>query len=702
MDNNNEILNINNDSMDTNNEIMNINNGLISVNEKIIELRELLNYHSHKYYVEDSPQISDYEYDKLYHELLDLEEKNPDLITVDSPTQRIGGQAEDAFTKVIHQVKMESLNDVFSLEELYDFDSRVRETINENNIEYVVEKKIDGLSVSLEYENGIFIKGSTRGDGVTGEDVTQNLKTIRSIPLKLNFEDGTILPYLEVRGEVFMSKKDFIELNERQEAMEQKLFANPRNAAAGSLRQLEPSVTASRRLDVFIFNIQRVEGVSFDTHSESLAHLKKLGFKISPDYKVCPSIECVVKEVEAFGELRGNLPYETDGAVIKINILKDRDILGSTSKAPRWAVAYKYPPEVKKTRLKDIVIQVGRTGALTPNAVLEPVRLAGTTVSRATLHNEDFIKERDIRIGDMVWIRKAGEIIPEIIEVDFSLRPLTAVSYEMPSVCPVCGAPAVREEHEAVTKCTGIECPARLFRSIVHFASRDAMNIEGLGPALIELLLTKNMISGIPDLYRLKEKREELILLERMGEKSVDNLLSSIEASKGNDLFRLIFGFGIRHIGLRAAQLVSDHFKTLDNMLLANQEDIRKVEDYGEKMAESFESFFKQEQTLHTISLLKDLGVNMESKTQRKKEGVFAGQTFVLTGTLPTYSRNEATTLIEERGGKVSGSVSKKTAYVLAGSDAGSKLDKAMQLGVKIIDEDTFIEMCKYDSTIKA
>lgn len=666
----------------------------MSVEKRIEELRELLNYHNYKYYIEDSPEISDYEYDRLYHELLELEEKNPHLITPDSPTQRVGGKAQEAFAKVIHEVKMESLMDVFSVEELYAFDRRVKEGLNGEKVEYVVEKKIDGLSVSLEYVDGIFTRGSTRGDGVEGEDVTRNLKTIRSIPLRLNLSGGLTLPYLEVRGEVFMSKKDFIELNEKQEALGQKLFANPRNAAAGSLRQLDPSITASRKLDIFVFNIQRIEGIDVETHSQGLMLLKSLGFKISPDYKVCSTIEEAVDEINKLGEVRGNLPYETDGAVVKINSLAQRERLGSTSKAPRWAVAYKYPPETKLTRLKDIIIQVGRTGALTPNAVLEPVRLAGTTVSRATLHNEDFIKERDIRVGDMVWVRKAGEIIPEVIGVDFSKRPENTVPYKMPTNCPVCGAPAYREEQEAVIRCTGIECPARLFRSIVHFASRDAMNIEGLGPALIETLLEKGFIKGIADLYRLHERRSELVSLERMGEKSVDNLLSSIEKSKENDLSRLLFGLGIRHIGLRAAQLLSEHFMTMDNIISATRDKLLKVEDFGEKMAESLESFMRQEQTRHTIQALKEMGVNMVSKTQRAKDGIFSGLTFVLTGTLPTFSRKEATEMIEQRGGKVSGSVSKKTSYVLAGSDAGSKLDKAVQLGVTIIDEDTFIKMC--------
>ncbi|NMA67481.1 MAG: NAD-dependent DNA ligase LigA [Clostridiaceae bacterium] len=666
----------------------------MDIQKRIAELREILNYHNHKYYVEDNPEISDYEYDKLYHELLDLEEQNPDLITPDSPTQRVGGQAENAFEKVFHEVKMESLMDAFSVQELYEFDQRVRNGLKNDNIEYIVEKKIDGLSVSLEYRDGLFVRGSTRGDGVIGEDVTQNLKTIRSIPLRLNLSDGLNLPYLEVRAEVFMSKKDFVDLNKRQEETNQRLFANPRNAAAGSLRQLEPAITASRKLDAFVFNIQRIDGINVKTHSEGLELLRKLGFKISPEYKKCQTIEEVIEEISSLGEVRSDLPYETDGAVVKVNSLEYREVLGSTSKAPRWAVAYKYPPETKKTILKDIVIQVGRTGALTPNAVLEPVLLAGTTVSRATLHNEDFIKERDIRIGDTVWVRKAGEIIPEVIKVEFSQRPENTVPFKMPDNCPVCGAPAVREENEAVIRCTGIECPARLFRSILHFVSRDAMNIEGLGPALIETLLEKNFINSIPDIYRLHEKRDELISLERMGQKSVDNLLSSIERSKDNDLSRLIFGLGIRHIGLRAAQLLAENFKNLDNLMNASKEEMQTIDDIGEKMADSLFVFMRQEQTQHTVNLLKEYGVNMVSKLARSSNGVFSGMTFVLTGTLPNYSRKEASNLIEERGGKVSGSVSKKTNYVLAGTGSGSKLDKALQLGITIIDEDTFIKMC--------
>lgn len=664
----------------------------MNVEAKIAALREQLEYHSRKYYVEDSPEISDHEYDALYHELVRLEAENPHFVDPTSPTQRVGGQSSDAFTKVEHTVKMESLNDVFEISELMDFDKRVGELLG-GPVAYIVEKKIDGLSVSLEFQNGIFTRGSTRGDGLVGEDVTQNLKTIKSIPLKLSLK--TPIPYLEVRGEVFMSKKDFLELNDKQEAMDQKLFANPRNAAAGSLRQLEPSVTAQRKLDIYVFNIQQIEGAAFGTHSESLEYLKQLGFKISPDYKVCANIDEVITEINNIGESRGSFAFETDGAVVKVDNLEQRAAMGSTSKAPRWAVAYKYPPEIKKTKLKEIVIQVGRTGALTPNAVLEPVRLAGTTVAKATLHNEDFIRERDIREGDSVWVRKAGEIIPEVIEVDFKDRPPDTVPYTMPKQCPVCGAPAVREEDEAVTRCTGIECPAQLFRSIVHFASRDAMNIEGLGPALIDTLLDHGLIKGIADLYGLYEKKEALLGLERMGEKSVNNLLSSIERSKSNDLSKLIFGMGIRHIGLRGAQLAAEHFKSMDRLMDATYEEIQSIHEFGEKMAQSMNAFFSQEQTKHTLKLLMEAGVNMTAhESRRSNTGVFTGKTFVLTGTLPTLSRSDATEIIERLGGKVTGSVSKKTDYVLAGEDAGSKLTKAQELSITVLDEEQFKAMC--------
>jgi len=659
------------------------------IEKRIKELRKNINYHNYRYYVEDKPEIDDFEYDAMYRELEGLESKRPDLVTPDSPTQRVGGKPLEGFAKVVHAVQMQSLNDVFSEEELLAFDQRVRETVGEN-VEYVVEKKIDGLSVSLEYENGIFVRGSTRGDGLVGEDITQNLKTIRSVPLALREK----IPLIEVRGEVFMPKRDFLKLNEEQEAMEQPLFANPRNAAAGSLRQLDPKITAGRKLDIYVFNIQRIEGREFATHSETLDYMGRLGFKSSPGYRLCRSMREVMDEIARIGEERGDLPFEIDGAVVKVNSLAQREMLGSTAKTPRWAAAYKYPAEKKQTVIRDIWPNVGRTGVLTPNAVLEPVRLAGTTVSRATLHNMDYIKEKDIRIGDTVWVQKAGDIIPEVVEVVLDRRTGGEKEFSMPGECPRCGAQVVREPGESAYRCTGIECPAQLFRSIVHFASRDAMNIEGLGPAIIEALLDKGFIRGIADLYYLRLRREELIEMERMGKKSVDNLLSSIERSKENNMDRLIYGFGIRHIGLRAAQLLSERYASVEELLNAEPEDIVRIPEFGEKMAQSVIVFFKQSQTLDTINKLRDAGVNMKSSGKRElKDARFLGKTFVLTGTLPTYTRDEASRIIEGFGGKTSGSVSKKTDYVLAGEEAGSKLDKANRLGVKVIDEEEFRRM---------
>jgi len=668
-----------------------MNNNLTdnSIEKRIIELREIINYHNHKYYVEDNPEISDFEYDALYKELEKLESERPDLITPDSPTQRVGGKPLEGFEKVIHTVQMQSLTDVFSEEEIVAFHQRVKEAVG-NEVEYVVEKKIDGLSVSLEYENGRFVRGSTRGDGIIGENVTLNLKTIKSIPLVLKKE----VPFLEVRGEVFMHKKDFLKLNEEQEEMELPQFANPRNAAAGSLRQLNPRITAGRKLDIFVFNIQRIEGKTFLTHSESLEFLKELGFKTSPGYRVCKSIEEVMDEVRRIGEMRGELSYEIDGAVIKVNSLRQREILGSTIKTPRWAVAYKYPAERKQTLLKDIWVNVGRTGVLTPNAVLEPVRLAGTTVSRATLHNMDYIMEKDIRIGDTVVVQKAGDIIPEVLEVVFEKRTGNEREFIMPDRCPECGSEVVREEGEVAYRCIGIECPAQLRRSIEHFASRDAMNIDGLGPAIIEALLDNDFIRGVADLYYLYQRKDDLIKMERMGEKSVDNLLNSIERSKSNNIDRLIYGFGIRHIGLRAAQLLSSNFASVDEIMGAQVDDIVKIPEFGEKMAQSVVAFFKQEQTLDTIEKLRKAGVNLNSHGKKPlKDNRFEGLTFVLTGTLPSYTRSEASAIIESFGGKTSGSVSKKTDYVLAGDEAGSKLDKAIKLGVKVINEEEFKKM---------
>jgi len=659
------------------------------VEKRIRELTEKINYHNHKYYVEDSPEISDIEYDEMYRELEELENRYPELADPNSPTRRVGGAPLEGFEKVVHEVPMLSLSDVFSEEELIAFDERVKSALG-GSVEYVVEKKIDGLSVSLEYENGRFVRGSTRGDGVVGEDVTHNLKTIKSIPLELKER----LPFIEVRGEVFISRDNFLKINEEQEANGQPLFANPRNAAAGSLRQLDPRIAAKRKLDIFVFNIQRVGGRSFATHSETLEYLRRIGFKVSPDYRVCKGIDEVLEAVRDIGEKRGENSFEIDGAVIKVNQLSMREILGSTSKAPRWAVAYKYPAEKKTTVIKEINVNVGRTGVLTPNAVLEPVRLAGTTVSRATLHNMDYIREKDIRIGDTVWVQKAGDIIPEVVEVVKEKRTGREIVFEMPEKCPVCGGEVVREEGEVAYRCMGIECPQQLLRSIIHFASRDAMDIEGLGPSIIEALLGKGFIQGIADLYYLHEKKQDLINIERMGEKSVQNLLDSIEKSKKNNIDRLIYGFGIRHIGLRAAQLLSRRFESIDALMEASVEDIVQIDEFGEKMARSVVFFFRQEQTRDTIEKLKKAGVNMRSLNENQgRDKRFEGLTFVLTGTLKGYTRSEAGKIIESFGGRVSGSVSKKTDYVLAGEDPGSKLDKARQLNVKVIDEETFNKM---------
>ncbi len=661
----------------------------MDIEKRIGELREIVNFHSHKYYVEDTPEISDHEYDALYRELEKLEEERPDLVVPDSPTQRVGGKPLEGFDKVAHAVQMQSLADVFSQEELYAFDRRVKETIKDE-FEYVVEKKIDGLSVSLLYENGKFVRGATRGDGLVGEDVTLNLKTVKSIPLLLKER----IPLLEVRGEVFISRNNFAKINEEQEMAGQQLFANPRNAAAGSLRQLDPKIANLRKLDIFVFNIQRIEGVSFTSHSETLNFLKELGFKISPAFKVCKDINEVREKINHIGENRDKLSFEIDGAVVKINSLRQRELLGSTTKTPRWAVAYKYPAEIKETVIKDIWVNVGRTGVLTPNAVLEPVRIAGSTVSRATLHNMDYVEEKDIRIGDTVKIKKAGDIIPEVEEVVLEKRTGSETKFVMPEKCPVCAADVLREEGEVAYRCKGIECPAQLYRSIVHFASRDAMNIEGLGPAIIEALLNKGFIKGIADIYHIDQIKDELLNMERMGKKSVENLLASIEKSKENNIDRLIFGFGIRHIGLRAAQLLSERFESIEAIVNADLEDIMNIPEFGEKMAQSVVVFFNQEQTADTINKLDQAGVNLKSLGKRKiKDNRFEGLTFVLTGTLASFARSEAGEIIQGFGGKTSGSVSKKTNYVLAGEDAGSKLQKAKELGVKIIDEEEFKNM---------
>ena len=660
------------------------------IEKEILDLKEKLNYYSYKYYVEDISEISDFEYDKLYRRLEELENQYPEYKTIDSPTMRIGGKPLDEFTKVVHKHKMESLADVFSFGELENFDARVREQLGDD-FTYVVEKKIDGLSVSIRYEDGVLVRAATRGDGNIGEDVTNNILTIKSVPIKLKYP----VKELEVRGEVFMSKKNFLKLNELQEINGENPFANPRNAAAGSLRQLDPKVAAKRNLDIFIFNLQGIDGKELATHIEPLEYLKEQGFKVSPGYKECKDIRQVIEYIKEIGEQRETLPFDIDGAVIKINSLKQREELGSTIKVPKWAVAYKYPAEQKKTKILDIIANVGRTGVITPVAILEPVNLAGSTVGRATLHNLDYINEKDIRIGDTVLIQKAGDIIPEVVETVKEERKGSEVLFDMPRKCPVCGADVVKEEGEVAYRCTGIECRAQILRSIIHFASRNAMNIEGIGPQVIEVLFEKGYIKHIADLYELYKKREELEKIDRLGKKSVDNMLRFIEKSKGNNIDRLLFGFGIRHVGLRAAQLLSQNIDDLEELFTKTKEEITLIDELGDKIADSIVTFFKQEQTRDIVNRLKQNGVNLKSQKKVIVDERFKDMTFVLTGKLPTYSRNEASDIIKKYGGKVSGSVSKKTTYVLAGEDGGSKLDKAIELNIKIIDEDEFNKMCK-------
>ncbi|MEE0867767.1 MAG: NAD-dependent DNA ligase LigA [Clostridia bacterium] len=651
----------------------------------IEELRNIINYHSNLYYTMDESEISDFEYDALMSRLKEMERLNPELITPDSPTQRIGGKILEGFEEVTHTVQMQSLNDVFDRESVIDFGRKTEEALSEK-VEYITELKIDGLSVSLEYRDGYFFRGSTRGDGIKGEDVTENLKTIHTIPLKLT----EALPYLEVRGEVYMPHKSFLKLNERQEELEQKPFKNPRNAAAGSLRQLDSSVAAERKLDIFVFNIQQIEGKEIKTHKEGLEYLAKLGFKTIPDKKVCKSIEEAFDEVEHIGNMRDKLDFDIDGAVIKVNSLRQRELLGSTAKCPKWAVAYKYPPEKKQTKIVDIVVQVGRTGVLTPNAVLESVRLAGTTVSRATLHNEDYINEKDIRIGDTVVVQKAGDIIPEVLEVVKEKRTGDEIIFKMPEKCPVCGAEVYREPGEAAVRCTGGECPAQLARNIIHFVSRDAMDVEGMGPAVVERLLENNLIACSADIYKLE--KSQLSPLEKMGEKSAAKLISAINKSKENDLSRLIFALGIRHVGARNAKILALHFKTLDALMEAHEEEIAAIDEIGPIIAASIVRFFAQEQNIDIVEQLRGFGVNFFCK-EEKQGGDFDGKVFVLTGTLPSLTRSEASKLIEGNGGKVSSSVSKKTDFVLAGEEAGSKLDKANALGITVINEEEFKNM---------
>ena len=651
------------------------------IKNKIEQLRKQIEYHSNRYYNEDAPEIEDYEYDMMMRELQSLEENYPEYKTPDSPTQRVGGKADNTFESVVHTVRMESLQDAFSHNELRDFSKRVNETVV--NCQYVVEPKIDGLSVSLEYRNGVFFRGSTRGDGNVGEDVTANLKVIRNIPLKLNEP----IEYLEVRGEVCMPKKSFEKVVDRQILNEEKPFKNPRNAAAGSLRQKDSEVTKTRGLDIFVFNIQQIEGKELNSHKQSLDYLKTLGFNTIPTYKLVDNIEDAIEEIKNIGESRGSLEYDIDGAVIKVNDFESRTKLGSTAKFPKWAVAFKYPPEEKQTKILDIEIAVGRTGVLTPTAVLEPVHLAGTTVSRATLHNIDFITEKGIAIGDIVTVRKAGDIIPEVLCVN---EHLSDNIYKFPTKCPSCSSDVIREDDEAAIRCINPDCPAQLLRNLIHFCSRDAMDIEGLGPAILEQFSKNNMISSSADIYDLKS--EDILKLDGFQEKSAKNIIESINKSKENDLSKLLFALGIRHIGSKAAKLLAEHFKNIDAVINASVEEICEIDGFGEVMAISVYDFFKTEKTKDLILRFKQHGVNTVSKSEIKDDR-FAGKTFVLTGTLPTFKRSEAQKIIESFGGKCSSSVSKKTDFVLAGDEAGSKLDKANALGVKVINENEFKEM---------
>ncbi len=658
-----------------------------AIQKKIQELTDQLNYHSQKYYVEDAPEISDFEYDRMLRELEDLENTYPQYRSPVSPTQRVGGAPLDKFESVVHTVPMESLQDAFSEQEIYDFDKRVRTVLNV--CEYVVEYKIDGLSVSLEYENGTFVRGSTRGDGTVGEDVTQNLKTIQSIPMQLREP----VPFIEVRGEVFIGREDFQKLNAVRENLEEPVFANPRNAAAGSLRQLDPKIAASRKLDIFIFNIQQIQGKEIHSHQEGLEYLRTLGLKVIPNKEVFSDIRAAYEKIQEIGENRENLSFDIDGAVVKVNSFSDRDQLGSTAKFPKWAIAYKFPPEQQETQIDDIIVQVGRTGAVTPLALLKPVRIAGSTVSRATLHNMDYIAEKDIKIGDYVKIQKAGDIIPEVFSVIKDKRTGKEKNFTMPERCAECGALIVREEGEAAYRCTGMNCPAQRLRHIIHFVSRDAMDIDGLGASLIEQLLARGMIETAADLYYLDP--QAVAQMDKMGEKSARNLMNALERSKQNPLYRLINGLGMRHIGEKTAKILANTFKTLDKLMQADVETLTQVDDIGEIMARSVVDFFREAQNLAFVEKLRQAGVNFADADdgQKQNDQRFAGVTFVLTGTLSKYTRAQASEIVEALGGKTSSSVSKKTSYVLAGEEAGSKLDKAVGLGVPVLSEDDFEKM---------
>ncbi len=652
--------------------------------QRIDELNRLTAYYAKKYYDDDEPEISDFEYDMLMNELKNLEREFPEFINKDSLTQKVGGTVKEGFEKVTHIVPLQSLQDVFSFDELYSFDERMKKF--GDNIKYVVETKIDGLSVALEYKNGEFVKGATRGNGQVGEDITDNLKTIKNIPKTLKEKVDII-----VRGEVFISKKDFDELNEKQD--EENKFANARNLAAGSLRQLDSTITATRPLDIYIFNVQKSDNIKFESHYESLVYLEKLGFNVNPIKVLCSNIEEAIKEVEKIGNTREQIPFGIDGAVIKVDNLDLREKIGTTFKTPKWAIAYKYPPEQKETILKDIICNVGRTGVITPMAILEPVVVAGSKISKTTLHNEDFIKEKDLKIGDRVLIQKAGDVIPEVVKALKDKRTGQEKDFEMPKVCPVCGAPAIREEGEAAIRCIGVECKARNLRNIIHFASKEGMNIEGLGEKIVEQLYDNGLIETIADIYYLKQ--EDIESLKKDGKKFAKNLIDAIEKSKDNELDRLICAIGIRHIGTKSAKTLAKKFKSIDGLMGASLEELIETDDVGDITAQSIYEFFKQEQTMDLISKLKNVNVNMKLNEEEIIDNRFEGKVFVLTGTLEEFTRDEASKIIENYGGKTSSSVSKKTDYVLAGEEAGSKLTKAESLGVKIISEQDFKEMIK-------
>ncbi len=652
--------------------------------KRIEELKKIINKNNKLYYEKDSPEISDFEYDALIRELISLEERYPELLTPDSPSQRVGGKPLSKFQQVTRKIPMESLANAFSDDELYEFDDRVRNAVPDAT--YAVELKIDGLSVSLEYENSVFVRGSTRGNGIIGEDITENLKTIADIPLRLSKK----IARLEVRGEVYMEKEEFERLNIERENQEQPLFANPRNAAAGSLRQLDSKITAKRRLRIFVFNVQDIEGYTFSTHAESLDFLKEAGFKVSPTYFVFETMEGAISEIKRLGELRGDLPFETDGAVLKLNSLGKRGLLGSTAKYPRWAIAFKYPAEKKETKLLKIELNVGRTGVLTPTAVLTPTRIAGSTVSRATLHNRDYIKQKDIRVGDTVIIQKAGEIIPEVIEVLKDRRTGAEEIFEMPKQCPVCQSPVYEDETEAAVRCTSSECPAQIIRHIIHFASKGAMDIDSLGDRAVEIFHGEGLISSVADLYALDF--EKIKALPGFGEKSAENLKLAIEESKQKDLSRLLFALGIPLCGEKAAKLLAARFGTMEKVMEAKKEDMIAINEIGPKIAESVFDFFRVPQNRELLSRLKEYGLSM-SYEEKGIGDRLAGLTFVITGTLPNLTRDEAKGIIEQNGGKVSGSVSKRTSYVLLGEDAGSKLDKARELSIPTISEQELQDM---------